>query len=416
MVSLVEGEPDAMPEADPEEITYTVDKANGDLYRGTSANQTWNSAWKSNATPQLQFSCGANNMNWQGNNVQMMTGSATTSTYTLAPPAGYVIEEYSFTFANNGHSTGLSLTMSDGKAYTTSTVAKTLSATKQKLSSVSFTLSGANGNGVVLTDFTVKVKEDKQEKPQVSTQENQYWYYITSAATNAYCKDKVMYYDRETERMRFGDKSFSADRIWSFWEKDGKLAIKNYRGEYIGTAGGGTGGSTAFGIATGANHIYTIQSAYDYFIIKDTGVELHAQEAGQLIVRWGSAAGNASLWRFDEVDVSSPEALVSNTSVQQGKVSTGIGNVNQPIVRSNIRVSGLTGSCDFQGVKGKFIGTNSADITNVKAYFATNARELFIDAENKMTWREQNGEQYGEAAIEAESEEFVAEEEVTEEN
>lgn len=381
----------------PASIEYVVDKANGNLYRGTSANQAWNSAWKSNATPQLQFSCGANNMNWQGNNVQMMTGSATTSTYTLAPPAGYVIEEYSFTFANNGHSTGLSLTMSDGKAYTTSTVAKTLSATKQKLSSVSFTLSGANGNGVVLTDFTVKVKEDKQEKPQVSTQENQYWYYITSAATNTYCKDKVMYYDRETERMRFGNKSFSADRIWSFWEKDGKLAIKNYRGEYIGTAGGGTGGSTAFGIATGANHIYTIQSAYDYFIIKDTGVELHAQEAGQVIVRWGSAAGNASLWRFDEVDVSSPEALVSNTSVQQGKVSTGIGNVNQPIVRSNIRVSGLTGSCDFQGVKGKFIGTNSADITNVKAYFATNARELFIDAENKMTWREQNGEQYGEA-------------------
>ena len=381
----------------PASIEYVVDKANGNLYRGTSANQAWNSAWKSNATPQLQFSCGANNMNWQGNNVQMMTGSATTSTYTLAPPAGYVIEEYSFTFANNGHSTGLSLTMSDGKAYTTSTVAKTLSATKQKLSSVSFTLSGANGNGVVLTDFTVKVKEDKQEKPQVSTEENQYWYYITSAATNTYCKDKVIYYDREAERMRFGDKSFSADRVWSFWEKDGKLAIKNYRGEYIGTAGGGTGGSTAFGIATGANHIYTIQSAYDYFIIKDTGVELHAQEAGQVIVRWGSAAGNASLWRFDEVDVSSPEAMVSNTSVQQGKVSTGIGNVNQPIVRSNIRVSGLTGSCDFQGVKGKFIGTNSADITNVKAYFATNARELFIDAENKMTWREQNGEQYGEA-------------------
>ena len=380
----------------PATIEYVVDKANGNLYRGTSANQAWNSAWKSNVTPQLQFSCGANNMNWQDNNVQMMTGSAAASTYTLTPPAGYVIEEYSFTFANNGHSTGLSLTTSDGKSYTTSTTAKTLSATKQKLSSVSFALSGANGNGVVLTDFTVKVKQDKQEKPQVSTEENQYWYYITSAATNTYCKDKVIYYDRETERMRFGDKSFSADRIWSFWEKDGKLAIKNYRGEYIGTAGGGTGGSTAFGIATGANHVYTIQSAYDYFIIKDTGVELHAQESGQLIVRWGSAAGNASLWRFDEVDVSSPEALVSNTIVSQGKVSTGIGNVDQPILRSIIRVSGLTGSCDFQGVKGKFIGTNSADVANVKAYFATNSRELFIDAENKMTWREQNGEQYGE--------------------
>lgn len=379
----------------PESIEYVVDKDNGDLYRGTSVNQSWNSAWKSNVTPQLQFSCGANNMNWEGNNVQVMTGTAASATYTLTPPAGYVIEEYSFTFANNGHSTGLSLTMSDGKAYTTSTTAKTLSATKQKLSSVSFTLSGSNGNGVILSNFTVKVKEDKQEKPQVSTADNQYWYYITSASTKTYCKDKVIYYDRETERMRFGDKSFSADRIWSFWEQNGKLAIKNYRGEYIGTAGGGTGGGTAFGIATEANHIYTIQSAYDFFIIKDSGTELHAQESGQVIVRWAAEAGGASLWKFDEVDVSSPEAMLSNTIVAQGKVSTGIGNVDQPIVRSTIRISGLTGSCDFQGVKGKFIGTSSADITNVKAYFATNSRELFIDADNKMDWREQNGEQFG---------------------
>lgn len=374
---------------------YIVDKTNGNLYRGTTANQSWNSAWKSNATPQLQFSCGANNMNWSGNNVQMMTGSATTSTYTLTPPAGYVIEEYTFTFANNGHNTGLSFTMSDGTVYTTSTTPRTLSATKQKLYSVSFVLAGANSNGVVLTDFKVKIKEDKQEKPQVSTAEEQYWYYIASAATNTYCKDKVIYYDRETERMRFGEKSFSADRIWSFWEQNGKLAIKNYRGEYIGTAGPGAGGSTAFGIADAANYIYTIQDAYGYFIIKDTGTELHAQEAGQVIVRWGSAEGNASLWRFDEADVSSPEALLASTNVAQGKISTGIGNKNQPIVRSTIRISGLTGSCDFQGVKGKFIGDSSDDITNVKAYFATNSRELFIDPENKMSWREQNGTQYG---------------------
>ena len=379
----------------PTSFEYTIDKTNGNLYRGTSVNQALNSAWKSNATPQLQFSCGANNMNWSDDNVQMMTGTAASSTYTLTPPAGYVIEEYTFTFANNGHNTGLSFTMSNGTAYTTSSTPRTLSATKQKLYSLSFVLSGANNNGVVLTDFKVKIKEDKQEKPQMSTEENQYWYYIASAATNAYCKDKVIYYDRETGRMRFANKTFSADRIWSFWEQNGKIAIKNYRGEYIGTAGGGTGGSTAFGIANAANYIYTIQDAYGYFIIKDTGVELHAQESGQLIVRWSSAEGNASLWRFDEVDVSHPEALVAGTIVAQGKISTGIGNVNQPIVRSTIRVSGLTGTCDFQGVKGRFVGTSSDDITNIKAYFATNSRELFIDPEDKMSWREENGSQYG---------------------
>ena len=381
----------------PSTLTYTVDKANGDLYRGTSANQNWNNVWKSNATPQLQFGCGTiNNMNWQGNNVQLMTGTAGSATYTITPPAGYVITEYSFTFANNGHNTGLTLTMDNGKVYTTSTTAQTISAKAQKASSVSFTLAGSNGNGVVLTNFTVKIKEDKIEGPSISTEGDEHWYYITSASTKAYCAGKVIYYDGETGKLRFGDKTFSADRVWSFWEKDGKIAIKNYKGEYFGTAGSGTGGSTSFGVVETPNYIYNIQSSYGFFIIKDNAVELHAQESGQVIVRWAAEANGASLWRFDEVDTSNALAELSSTNVVQGKVSTGIGNTDQPIVRSTLRVSGLEGDIEFQGVKGTFVGSNKSDVTNVKAYFATNSRELFVDTEKKMTWREENGELFGE--------------------
>ena len=381
----------------PSTLTYTVDKANGSLYRGTSANQNWNNVWKSNATPQLQFGCGTiNNMNWQGDNVQMMTGTAGSAAYAITPPAGYVITEYSFTFANNGHNTGLTLTMDNGKVYTTSTTAQTISAKAQKASSVSFTLAGSNGNGVVLTNFTVKIKEDKIEAPSISTEGDEHWYYIASASTKAYCAGKVIYYDNDMEKLRFADKTFSADRIWSFWEKDGKLAIKNYKGEYFGTAGAGTGGSTSFGVVSEPNYIYTIQSAFDFFTIKDNAVELHAQEANSVIVRWGAEANGASLWRFDEVDVTNALAEFSSSNVVQGKVSTGIGNINQPIVRSTIRISGLEGNVEFQGVKGTFVGTNKEDITNVKAYFATNSRELFVDPDKKMTWREENGEQFGE--------------------
>ena len=381
----------------PSTITYTVDKTNGALYRGTSANQNWNNVWKSNATPQLQFGCGTiNNMNWQGNNVQMMTGTAGSSAYAITPPAGYVITEYSFTFANNGHNTGLTLTMDNGKVYTTSTTAQTISAKAQKASSVSFTLAGSNGNGVVLTDFTVKIKEDKIEGPSISTEGDEHWYYITSASTKAYCAGKVIYYDGDMEKLRFGDKTFSADRIWSFWEKNGKIAIKNYKGEYFGTAGSGTGGSTSFGVVDTPNHIYNIQSSYGFFIIKDNAVELHAQEANSVIVRWAAEANGASLWRFDEVDTSNAMAEFSSSNVVQGKVSTGIGNTDQPIVRSTIRISGLEGDVEFQGVKGAFVGSNKNDITNVKAYFATNSRELFVDPDKKMTWREENGEQFGE--------------------
>ena len=381
----------------PSTLTYIVDKANGSLYRGTSANQNWNNVWKSNATPQLQFGCGTiNNMNWQGDNVQMMTGTAGSAAYAITPPAGYVITEYSFTFANNGHNTGLTLTMDNGKVYTTSTTAQTISAKAQKASSVSFTLAGSNGNGVVLTNFTVKIKEDKIEAPSISTEGDEHWYYIASASTKAYCAGKVIYYDNDMEKLRFADKTFSADRIWSFWEKDGKLAIKNYKGEYFGTAGAGTGGSTSFGVVSEPNYIYTIQSAFDFFTIKDNAVELHAQEANSVIVRWGAEANGASLWRFDEVDVTNALAEFSSSNVVQGKVSTGIGNTNQPIVRSTIRISGLEGNVEFQGLKGSFVGTNKEDITNVKAHFATNSRELFVDPDKKMTWREENGEQFGE--------------------
>ena len=381
----------------PSTLTYTVDQANGNLYRGTTANQNWNNVWKSNATPQLQFGCGTiNNMNWHGYNVQLMTGTAGSATYAITPPAGYAIAEYSFTFANNGHNTGLTLTMDNGKVYTTSTTAQTISAKAQKASSVSFTLAGSNGNGVVLTNFTVKIKEDKIEAPFISTEGDEHWYYIANASSKAYCTGKVIYYDKDTEKLRFGDKTFSADRIWSFWEKNGKLAIKNYKGEYFGTAGAGTGGSTSFGVVDEANYIYTIQSAFGFFTIKDSAVELHAQEANSVIVRWAADADGASLWRFDEVDVTNALAEFSSSNVVQGKVSTGIGNTNQPIVRSTIRISGLEGNVNFQGVKGSFAGTDKKDITNVKAYFATNSRELFVDPDKKMTWRQENGEQFGE--------------------
>ena len=388
-------------------LTYTLDKANGNLYRGNEANSSWNSAWRSNAAPQLQFSCGANNMNWQGNNIQMMTGTSTKATYTLAAPSGYVITSYSFTYVNNSHEEALSLTMDNGQAYNTKSTPQTISATGEKLYSVSFTLAGPNGKGVLLTDFTVTVKEDKVEAPQISTENEVHWYYIASASTKAYCKDKVIYSDTETSYLRFADKSFMADRIWSFWEKDGKLAIKNYKGEYFGTAPDGTGGSTAFDVSDTPNHIYTIQPAFGAFIIKDQGVELHAQESGQRIVRWAAEADGASLWRFDEVDVSKAQAIISYTNVVQGKVSTGIGNVDQAIIRSTIRVAGLEGKVTFQGVKGAFSGTDKADVTNVKAYFATNDRELFIDADKKMTWREENGVQFGQTVTLAEDGTFT---------
>ncbi len=402
-------DPDPDPET-PEATDYTIDKANGNLYHANgSANQNWNCVWKSTATPQLQFGCGTiNNMNWSGNNVQLMTGSAGSATYSITPPTGYIIEDYSFTFVNNSHGTGLTLTMDNGDTYTTSQTEQTKSATGKKLGTVSFTLAGTNGMGVLLKNFTVKIKQGTPEAeentaPVVSTEGDEHWYYIVNASSNKdYCRNKAIYYNSDNEKLQFANRVFSAEYIWSFWEKDGKLAIKNYNGEYFGTGGSGTGNSTAFGVVSEPNYIYNITASNGAFTIKDTGTELHAQQDNSVIVRWGvgsDGAASASLWRFDEVDMSNATAAVASTTVEQGKVTTGIGNKDQGIVRSAIRLSGLEGTCRLNSIKGKFTGTNPADVTKVKVYLASNDRELYIDEENKMPWREQNGELCAEGSL-----------------
>ena len=386
----------------PTTLNYTISTTTGTLYNGNgSANQTWNKVWRSTAQPELTFTSNANNMNTNGTNLQLMSGTAGSATYTLAAPSGYVIESYQVGIVNGSHSNSLTLTTDEGNRYTTSSSVQTHSITSCGKQSVTFTLTGANGNGVVFQNFQVTIRtataDDAPGLPKVSTAGDVHWYYIKNASTKAYCAGKVMYYDSEAHRMRFGEKTFAPDRIWSFWEVNGKLAIKNYNGKYIGTAGAGTGGSTQFDAVDTENAIYQIQESFGAFIIKDSGTELHAQEAGAVIVRWAAAADGASLWTFEKVDTSHPEATLASTSVKQGKVTTGIGNKNQPIVRATLRVGGLTGSVPLQGISGRIVADDLSDVKAVKAYLATNANELFIDEDQKMTWREQNGSLFGQA-------------------
>lgn len=387
-----------------ESVSYTVSKTTGKLVNKQSGTEDkWNYLWTSTATPQLTFGCEVNNMNWAGDNIQLMTGSSGSSIYTLTAPSGYVIDSYSYKLANNGHSVGIKVTEAGGDMFTTSTEAVTRSAKDYNKSAMSFTLTGENVKGVVISEFNVTVKPAgsvSYTRPVISTEGDEHWYYITNASTKDYCAGKVMYYDEGQDRMRFDNKAFLPDRVWSFWEKNGKLAIKNYNGKYMGTAGSGTGNSTQFGCVDDMNAIYNIVDAHGFFLIKDTGVELHAQNDNKVIVRWaaGNDSNSPSLWYFDKVDMSNAGAQIASTTVDQGKVTTGIGNKNQPILRSTLRVSGLEGTLKLQGVKGRLAADDLNDVKSVKAYIATNNLELFVDEDELMTWREQNGELFGTAA------------------
>ena len=79
------------------------------------------------------------------------------------------------------------------------------------------------------------------------------------------------------------------------------------------------------------------------------------------------------------------------TKVEQGKVTTGIGNKDVAILRSTLTISDNTGVADFQQVTGKIIASSLKDVKGIRAYFATNAQELYIDKKHAMKWRENNG-------------------------
>lgn len=377
---------------------YTISKTTGSM----SGNGTWNNKWTS-TDGKLTLTSNANNMQWNGNNIDARSGSAKSATYTLAVATGYEIVSYSL----NAKALGSEQTIAvDGKTFNiTSASATAISADNVNAPSVVFNLTGEN-SGTLLSEFNVTIRtKEAQTDPGItySTDAEQHWYYIYSTATVDYAKGKVWYYDEAADRMKFGDKAFMADRIWSFWKNaQGKIAIKNFDGIYVGTAGSGTGGGTQFGKSDTPNYIYQIANIADgQFTISDGGVPLHAQQSGSVLVRWQAEAGNASTWNFQEVDVTNALAAIGTTRVEQGKVTTGIGNKDVAILRSTITVSGLTGSVALQGVTGKIVATNKADVKAVRAYFATNAQELFVDADSKMTWREPNAELYAEGTINA---------------
>lgn len=251
-------------------------------------------------------------------------------------------------------------------------------------------------------------EDDMVNEPayKLSTESEQHWYYIVNQGKNGYSEGKVMSCEGNGVKVTFGEKFFMADRIWSLWEgADGKLAIKNYNNIYVGTAPAGTGSSTMVKGTDTKNAIYTITPGEGFYIIGDgTGAPLHAaRDNGQCVLRWNAVVENggpnASYWSFEEVDMSSPEVAIGSTQVQQGKVTTGIGNRNVPIIRSTVNVAGLDGELKLTGLKGRVVATSLSDVTGIRLYKATDARELFVDADKKMPWREENGELLGEGTI-----------------
>lgn len=118
---------------------------------------TWHSKWESTQVEGFSINTGVNNMTTSGDNIAGYSGAYGTSTYTLTAPEDFVVEGYSFNFANTTDE-GYALTLNiNGKTYTSSSTVQEVEVSGLGERVATFTQSGDN-KGITFTNFTVKIK------------------------------------------------------------------------------------------------------------------------------------------------------------------------------------------------------------------------------------------------------------------
>lgn len=249
------------------ETTYTVDLNNG----SANAAGTYWQTWTSNETPSVTFAASAANIEASSDNYLMLnSGLSTTSDYTLTAPSGYVIDSYSFTFANHEHDTELTLTVKDDNTvYTTSRDAQTRTVANSGKSSVVMTLAGTNRQPVKLTDFSVTIRPSFTENEAVN--------------------------------------------VWKFEQVGNNAYLKNlHTGTYL----------TNAGTQYGARQLSTTGQPVTFNILGDgqlnikvNGSQMHAQAAGSAVVAYSSGKNSASAWYVEKV--AAPEEITTRINMSQ---------------------------------------------------------------------------------------------------
>ncbi|MGM9694251.1 MAG: M60 family metallopeptidase [Alloprevotella sp.] len=247
------------------ETTYTVD-TNG----GTVGSGNYFKTWTSTETPQVTFTNEYNNMQVSNTNLVIYSGE-TSAPFKLNAPSGYVIDSYSVTFANNGHNNEQTLTFSDeGAVYKTTSASQTYTVENSGKSSVTINLTGSN-NGVVLTDFTVKIRPSFTENEAVN--------------------------------------------VWKFEQaENGNIYLKNvHTGTYLTNAGTQYGGRQ---LSTTAQPVTFVVLGDEQQNIKlNNGNPLHAQNDGKAVVSYPGGKNSASAWYIEKV--AAPEEITTRINMTQ---------------------------------------------------------------------------------------------------
>lgn len=250
------------------ETTYNVDTNSGTVGSGNYFN-----TWTSTETPQVTFKNEYNNMQVSGSNLVIYSGGSS-APFKLNAPSGYVIDSYSVTFANNGHNNEQTLTFSDeGAVYKTTSASQTYTVENSGKSSVTINLTGSN-NGVVLTNFTVKIRPSFTENEAVNV-----WKFEQAENGNVYLKN-----------LHTG--------TYLTNESDGQ-----YKGRQLST--------------TAQPVTFVVLGDEQLNIKLNNGNPLHAQNDGKAVVSYPGGKNSASAWYVEKV--AAPEEITTRITMSQYK-------------------------------------------------------------------------------------------------
>ncbi|MCI6069861.1 MAG: hypothetical protein MR710_06845, partial [Bacteroidales bacterium] len=248
------------------ETTYNVDTNSGTVGSGNYFN-----TWTSTETPQVTFKNEYNNMQVSGSNLVIYSGGSS-APFKLNAPSGYVIDSYSVTFANNGHNNEQTLTFSDeGAVYKTTSASQTYTVENSGKSSVTINLTGSN-NGVVLTNFTVKIRPSFTENEAVNV-----WKFEQAENGNVYLKN-----------LHTG--------TYLTNESDGQ-----YKGRQLST--------------TAQPVTFVVLGDEQLNIKLNNGNPLHAQNDGKAVVSYPGGKNSASAWYVEKV--AAPEEITTRITMSQ---------------------------------------------------------------------------------------------------
>ena len=125
--------------------------------RFTEGSKVWSLTTNAANPVALTFTSNANNMNHHGGYIQLHSGQAKSSTYTLTVPEGYIILEYSFDYAFGNTGTSDKKFVVGEQNYPVTAESQSLSVENVNATTTQFVLTGEN-QPVKVQNFIVKIK------------------------------------------------------------------------------------------------------------------------------------------------------------------------------------------------------------------------------------------------------------------